>query len=260
MKTFAALLAFIAVTAAFAAGSSATKRKPGPEALVVGDAMPNLPEAFRPTPEKPVHYIILGSAERVLGAAWAGERQPDRAVLENEVVRVLATQHFKKTQLGGPMPQLAIIVTWGSANLMVDEISDTNDAGESTTSNLVWNQREIAQLVGADKARQHMLTSTEADAINDAARQDRLYLMVAAFDAMALAKKEKKLLWRTRVSIESRRTSLPESLSVMLDSAAPYLGRSTELPVFVDDNLRRKADVEIGTPVVVPAAPDAGKK
>jgi hypothetical protein len=105
-----------------------------------------------------------------------------------------------------------------------------------------------------------MLSGYEAEEINDAARQDRLYLMVAAFDALALAKKEKKLLWRTRISIESRRTSLPESLTVMLDSAAPYFGRDTELPVFIDDNLRRKADVQIGTPVVVPPTEDPGKK
>ncbi|HEY1110761.1 MAG TPA: hypothetical protein VGE76_19065, partial [Opitutaceae bacterium] len=97
--------------------------------------------------------------------------------------------------------------------------------------------------------------SSEADAINDAARQDRLYVMVGALDAQALAKKQKKLVWRTRMSIESRRTSLPESLTVMLNSAAPYFGKSTDLPIFVDDNLRKKADVQVGIPVVVPPKP-----
>lgn len=253
----AALVAGLLVAAAFAA-----KAKPGPDVLVVADAAPTLPEAARPTAEKPVHYLLLGMAERTLGAAWAGEPQPDRATLEKEIVRVLATQNFLRTQVGGPMPQLALIVTWGSANLMIDDINDTNDAGETTTSSLVWNQREIAQLVGADKANRHLLNGVEAEAINDAARQDRLYLMLAAFDVQALARKEKKMLWRTRISIESRRTSLPESLAVMLNSAAPYFGRSTELPVFIDDNLRRKADVQIGAPVVVPnSAGDAdGKK
>jgi len=230
----------------------AAKAKPGPDVLVVSDAAAGFSEDFTPSPDKPVHYVWLGSGERALGAVWAGERQPDRATLENEVIRVLGTQHFQRTQIGGPMPKLAIVVLWGSASLMIDDIEETDDAGETTTSSLVWNRREMAQLVGADKANRKMLSGAEADAINDAARQDRLYLMVAAFDAMALARKEKKLVWRTRISIESRRTSLPESLSIMLNSAAPYLGRSTELPVFIDDNLRRKAEVEIGTPVVVP--------
>ncbi len=256
IRLFALILALLAL----AQPVLAAKAKPGPDVLVVGDASPTLPEEFRPTREKPVYYILLGSAERTLGAAWGGEPQPDSATLEKEVARVLATQHFLRTQIGGPMPKLALVVTWGSANLMIDDIEDTDDAGESITTSLVWNRREIAQLVGADKARQHMLSGYEAEEINDAARQDRLYLMVAAFDALALAKKEKKLLWRTRISIESRRTSLPESLTVMLDSAAPYFGRDTELPVFIDDNLRRKADVQIGTPVVVPPSEDPGKK
>jgi hypothetical protein len=244
---------FLAVVASASVGFAA-KAKPGPDVLVVGDLASELAEDFVPTPDKPVHYLWLGSGERTLGAVWAGERQPDRATLEKEVMRVLGTQNFQRTQIGGPMPKLAIVVMWGSANLMIDDIEETDDAGETTTSSLVWNRREIAQLVGADKANQKMLSGSEADAINDAARQDRLYLMVAAFDAMALAKKEKKLVWRTRISIESRRTSLPESLTVMLNSAAPYIGRSTELPVFIDDNLRRRADVQIGAPVVVPSA------
>ncbi len=251
MKRFSAAAAGV-VFLLLGADTFAAKPKPGPHVLVVGDIMPTIPAEFVATADKPVYYVLLGAAERTLGAAWANEPQPDKATLEKEVIRILATQHFHRTQLGGHMPQLAVVVTWGSANLMIDDINDTNDAGETTTSSLVWNQREIAQLVGADKANQKMLMSSEADAINDAARQDRLYVMIAALDAMALAKKQKKLVWRTRISIESRRTSLPESLTVMLNSAGPYLGRSTELPVFIDDNLRRKADVQIGTPVVVP--------
>ena len=244
---------FLTLVAPISVGFAA-KAKPGPDVLVVGDAISEIAADFVPSPDRPVHYLWLGSGERTLGEAWAGERQPDRATLEKEVIRVLGTQNFQRTQIGGPMPKLAIVVSWGSANLMIDDIEETDGAGETTTSSLVWNRREIAQLVGADKANRKVVSGSEAEAINDAARQDRLYLMVAAFDAMALAKKEKKLVWRTRISIESRRTSLPESLTVMLNSAAPYLGRSTELPVFIDDNLRRRAEVQVGAPVVVPPA------
>ncbi|MES2694957.1 MAG: hypothetical protein V4773_15910 [Verrucomicrobiota bacterium] len=236
------------------------KAKPGPDVLVVGDASDKAPPEFLPTPEKPVYYVFLGAAERVLGAAWAGEKQPDKAVLQNEIFRVLASQNYIRTQVGGPMPQLAIVVTWGSANLMSDDFDETNDAGETVTSTVNWNTREISALVGADKARNKMLMSSEADQINDAARQDRLYVMVGALDAAALAKKQKKLIWRTRISIESRRTSLPESLTVMLNSAAPFFGKNTDLPIFVDDKLRKqKAEVQIGDAVVVPPSEEPAK-
>lgn len=229
-----------------------TKAKPAPDVLVVGDATEGVAPEYIPAPGKPVYYVFMGAAERVLGSAWAGEPQPDKKVLQEEIFRVLASQGYVRTQVGGPMPQLAIVVTWGSANLMSDDFETTNDAGESVTNTVNWNTREISSLVGADKARNKMLMSSEADQINDAARQDRLYVMVGALDAQALAKKQKKLIWRTRMSIESRRTSLPESLTVMLNSAAPYFGKNTDLPIFVDDNLRKNAEVQVGTPVVVP--------
>jgi hypothetical protein len=239
-----------------ASGAAPSKPKPGPEVLVVADAPGDLPPQFRAAPGKPVHYHLLGINERTLGQSIAGEPQPDKAVLEREIERALASQGYLRTRVGGPMPTLALIVSWGSANLMIEELSETDEAtGETSTTNIVFNQREIAQLVGAIKSHRKFLSSSEADAINDAARQDRVYVLIGAFDVQALAKKQKKLLWRTAISIESRRTSLPESLPVMLASAAPWFGRDSEMPVFVDDAARRKAEVHIGTPVVVPDPP-----
>ena len=256
--------AALSLGAAFAATPTKAKAKPGPEVVVVADALAKTSTDFLPAPGKPIYYIIVGLAERTLGSAIAGEPQPDKAVLEREVEKALASQGYVRTRLGGPIPALALIITWGSANLMIDDFEETNpETGETSTSSVVYNRREIAQLLGADKANRRLLSPSEAEAINDAARQDRLYLFIGAFDAMALAKKQKKVLWRTAMSIESRRTSLPESLPVMLASAAPWFGRDTELPVFVDDATRRKAEVHIGVPVVVPdskpAAPPAPK-
>ncbi|MBL9190526.1 MAG: hypothetical protein JNK23_23815 [Opitutaceae bacterium] len=247
------LIAFAAV-AAFAADK---KKKPGPEVLVVADVLVTPPEAARPTKEKPIHYIILGGGERTLGDSIAGEKMPKREEITRELVSALGSQGFRLTQLGGPVPQLAIVFTYGSANLSTVDLDDTDPTtGETTTSTITFNHREIMALVGADKASRRLLMSSEADRINEAAREDRLYVFVAALDVEALAKrKEKKLVWRTRISIESRRQSLPDSLHVMLKTAAPFFGAATELPVFVDDADRRKAEVQIGTPVVVPDQP-----
>ena len=259
LRLVAAFAGAGALLSASAGGPAAAPPKPkpapGPEVIVVADAPSTLPEEFRPSPGKPVYYVVVGSAERTLGAATAGEPQPDKAALQREVERALASQGFLRTQVGGAIPSLALIVTWGSANLVVDDLTETDPAtGETSTSSVVYNRREIAQLIGADKARRRILSSSEADAINDAGRQDRLYLFIGAFDALALAKKQKKLLWRTAMSIESRRTSLPEALPLMLASAAPWFGRDTAMPVFVDDAARRQAEVHVGTPIVVPDA------
>jgi hypothetical protein len=212
---------------------------------------PNAP-ALRPTKEKPVYYIILGGAERTLGDPIAGERMPDPAALKFEIARALHSQGFLLTKLGGPRPHIAILYSYGTANLSTVDLEDTDPGtGETTTTTISFNRREIAALVGAFKADRHLLMSSEADRINEAARDNRLYIFIAAFDAEALAKKQKKIVWRTRISIDSRRHTLPESLRVMLASAAPHFARETEMPQFIEDADRRKAEVLIGTPTVV---------
>ncbi|MDB6113304.1 MAG: hypothetical protein JWQ62_249, partial [Lacunisphaera sp.] len=75
---------------------------------------------------------------------------------------------------------------------------------------------------------------------------DRLYVMLGAFDAETKARKENKLLWRTRMSIYAMQGSLPEALPLMLASAAPYFARATAVPQFVDDAARRNPSVNLG--------------
>jgi hypothetical protein len=109
-----------------------------------------------------------------------------------------------------------------------------------------------------------MLDTGQIAEINAAGATSRGYIVVAALDVDAMArKKEHKLLWRTRMSIETIRHSLPDSLGVMLASAAPLFGREAPLPVLITEADRRKANVEVGTPYVVPdgkTAPPARAK
>jgi hypothetical protein len=217
--------------------------------------------------------------ERTLGDSIAGEPMPKDEQMKREIVTALATQGYRRTQLGGPMPTQALVFMFGSANISSMDFSDTDlVTGETTTSTIDFNRREIAQLVGADKAARGFTRSSEAERVFDAARDDRVYVLIAAFDAADLAKKKKTLLWRTRVSIEdadrrktevqvgapvvvtrvsidSRRRTLPESLPIMLASAAPYFGKASDQPVFIEDADRRQTEVQVGTPVVVPAPP-----
>ncbi len=244
---------------------AASKPKEGPEVLVVSDVVDSQATALRPTKENPVYYIILGGAERTLGDSIAGERMPDRARLTQEIERAMGSQGFVLTRVGGPRPHIAILYSYGTANLSTVDLNDTDPTtGETTTTTISFNQREIAALVGAFKADRHLLMSSEADRINEAARDNRLYIFIAAFDVDALVKKQKKILWRTRISIDSRRQNLPDSLHVMLASAAPYFATETDLPKFIEDVDRRKAEVHIGTPTVVeepaPKAPAPAKK
>ena len=85
------------------------KKLSGPEVLVVSDLLVEESRAPRPTPGKPVYYFLLGGMERTLGDSIAGEPMPKDEQMKREIVTALATQGYRRTQLGGPMPTQALV-------------------------------------------------------------------------------------------------------------------------------------------------------
>jgi len=222
------------------------KTPPGPDVLVVADVLETSSAPIGPTAEHPVRYMFLGGFKRDLGGSVAGlpPTPPDR--IREAIKQALARRHFIEARLGEPIPPLAIVYLWGTALLDTYELLDVDqDTAETTSTTLAFNQREMFQLLGIDKARQRLMSASDARGLTDALHTDRLYIFVAALDLAALRKRQMKPLWRTRMSIEARGTSLAESMEVMLASAAPFFGREETRPVFVDDALRRKVEVRM---------------
>ncbi len=241
------LLAVILVAGCVSAESSRV-----PDVLVVADVFTpdkTLPE---PTADEPVYYYFIGGLERDIGGSIAGLPSPSAEEIRGLLSRELARRHFIETKVGGPLPAIAIVCSFGTAFLDTFEQNDTDyETGETTTSILAFNEREMYQLLGIFKASQRLMSGTEVDNLNDALNSDRFYIMVAALDVPSLLQRKKKLLWRTRISIDAHRTTLPDSMDLMIASAAPYFGKEESRPVFVDDNLRRKVEVEVGEATVI---------
>lgn len=227
-------------------------RAQGPEVLVVAEQMQNVPAPFQPAAGKKVPCLFLGSTERDLGGPVAGEPELDPVKLQGAISGLLARRGYALAKLGSAKPLLAIIVTWGSARLVYDEFP-SDDGGSSTTT--FFNKREIARLIGAEQAHGNFRSESTAAAVNEAGNRNRLYVALAAFDADALARHEKKLIWRVFLSIESRGQTLPAALPAMLQSALPFLGRDTHGPTLVNDADRLHAHVELGDLIVMPDEP-----
>lgn len=245
---------FVAFAAAVAMAQS--KANNGPEVLVVADNFGNDVAALRPTADNPVHYLLLGGKQWDLGSSVAGEKMPSGSELESLIHRTLASQGFTRTEIGGPMPNVVIIYGYGSAHLEVEEwIEDAMDSETGEVSSAIQsmdlNAREIYGLAGAAKIKGKVLSSAIADEMTDAIENGRLYISISALDAQALQAKKKQIIWRTRISIPTRRNRLPDAMEIMLASAAPYFGADSALPVVIGDEDRRKTDVQIGESTVV---------
>lgn len=267
------LLIVVAAVLAITGGSSGAEKKPvaGPEVLVVADAVSDVPEGLRPTKGKPVYYV-LGKIQLTVGEAVAGVKMPDPALVERSVVSALASQGFVRTTVGGPIPSIFVVASWGDANFAnFEQAVDQNDADAVANADLMRkttgasrDRQMIEQLVGTNKPGSLSMSFEAMDKLHAASNEDRLYISLAALDVPAFKQKKRVLLWRTSMTIDGR-NNLAAALPAMLASAAPFFGTNSDKPVFSDDKDRRRADVDIGEMKIVPdeskpaAAPD-GKR
>lgn len=235
------------------------------EVLIVADARSTAAAARVPTAENPVYYFLLPNRERALGPAWARDRVPDHATVEAGVVKALASRHYLRTQAGGPAPTLVISVVWGSAQLMFDEIPESATYHEESPSlntarersYVLYNSRQIYQLVGGGKSARRMESDkTENGNIADALKDDRLYLAIGAFDAEALRKKKRHLVWRTMVSLSTLADDLDHALPTLLKVATPFLGREVDRGILIPFEKLKRGAVDLRPLNVIGIVPE----
>ena len=74
------------------------------------------------------------------------------------------------------------------------------------------------------------------------------FVIATAYDLKALGQGERRLLWRTKMTVNSFGLNMAESLPPLIATAAPYLGRETREPVLLTKRLSRDGNVQIGAP------------
>ncbi|MEO5960860.1 MAG: hypothetical protein ABIZ49_01410 [Opitutaceae bacterium] len=260
--------AFFVVVVGSSISYAAQKKAEGVEVLVSADAI-TTPEGLRPKPGQPVYYVF-NQIHKSLGDAVAGIKMPDPAFVERAVVAELAKQGFVRTQVGGPMPSLVILAMWGDSNFEIPPGDDLENyrafvqTREGATeeeilaeaarlrfmmSGRLGDKPAIESIVGVRKPGATL--SPDGVKVLSAANENRLYVTLSALDALLFAKKERRLLWRTSMSIDWR-NSLERALPAMLASGGPVFGIDLKEPAFLDERDRRNAEVKIGEAKVVP--------
>ena len=235
-----------------------------PEVLVVSETFGRPREETRPTSDHPIYYHLLGGAQLDFGGKIKGEKMPAKPDLEQLIHKTLASQGFLRAQKGGPDPDLIVTYAYGSVAVDLNEWAQPEfdptaegavDTSEYLKSNEYANGGEILRLIGANRMQNQRMDSRTAELFNRALHHDRLYITVSAMGAEALLRQQREIIWRTRISIELDRNSLPTAMGAMLVSAAPFIGIETDVPVFMDERDRRKSDVQIGELEVIESDP-----
>lgn len=205
---------------------------------------PSVNPLFEPDFES---YLRMVNVRAVLQAAGA-RRQSDTSVEE---------------LFGGPNE------SYPSSSADINEARDLVIAEairmRERTSDRGRDRGKIFALVGAPKVDKAVadraMSSSAADRIARATRENMLYVTLNAFDAARWQEKQRVLLWRTTMLIDWRQ-DFTKSLTAMLAKAGPVFGTDVAVPGFVNTGTR-DGKVEIGETKVVPekeAAPTKGTK
>jgi hypothetical protein len=229
--------------------------------ITVTDTTPVGALLRQPSPERPVYYTAINAGYRDLGGIIAGEKIPNRDAVVKTITTVLAKRgYLPATQAHAP--SLLLIWMWGTMNTdrFYDGSTDNPDGVQI-------NRRQLLRFMGAykvglvakepngfdpDSLMPGLFShGADADAIADAATDDLYVAAISAYDFGAATKKQKVLLWTTKISCPSRGLMLPEALPVMLAIAGPNIGRETPKPVWISASDKFKPEVKIGNPEVV---------
>jgi hypothetical protein len=77
------------------------------------------------------------------------------------------------------------------------------------------------------------------------------YVMASAYDFQGVAKKQRILLWQTRMAVEAQGVSMREILKPLLINTGGYIGRETPEAVILKKQIDREGQVKVGTATVV---------
>lgn len=238
-----------------------------------------------PTAEKSYYYIMKSMGYQHRGNTVEDAKQVPESDLQRFVQNTLAKQHYEIADKEHPATH-ALFYFWG-----VHARLDTTDTGNG----VVWipdvgnkNLLSRAQLVGGTKFAKELeialidrqratvpgtktpigmdpvyLFSIRSDlnrTLMEQVLDDCYFVVVSAYDAAALAKGEKKLLWRTKMSTPAQGLSISETIPTLVSSGGAYFGREMNEPNIVDKRINRKGIVGAGELKVIEMDAPTGEK
>ena len=221
------------------------------------DAMP-AGALLRPASQAdPVYYVAMNAGYHDFGSSMAGEKLPAPDAMVRIIVQALAKAGFLPADTGHPPTEL-IVFAWGT--LYPTRIPNPNGPDWPDAQ---LNRNQMLTFLGGDKLG---LVSDEpdywgatelpglthfnpnAEAIASVANDDLYVAALAAYQFPVKPHTKPQLLWRTKISCPARGLAMADTLPTMLAIAAPYIGRDTGAPVWVNASDKFKPDVRVGNP------------
>ena len=209
-----------------------------------------------PSPSAPVYYKALNIGYRDFGAAIGGDKRPAPEEMIRTIVQVLATVGYLPAD-AQHRPTQWIVFTWGT---LYPKILPKWDP-QMPDANVQLNHSQMLRFLGGEKlglVSQHpgvesllryqsrFAFDSTTKAIWGVAGGDLYMVALAGYEYFETEPKHPKLLWKTKISCPATGLVMADTLQTMVVIAAPFIGRATSRPVWVNAADKLKPSVRIG--------------
>ena len=234
----------------------AFQKTPDLEMTVNTDVTPYGRLLRTPTPDNPMYYITYRVGYKPMGDNVAGDSPPAPEVLERAMKKALAQSGFLPAVAPDHPANLVIFYYWGS-HYRLDRETAANfpqlaQRHQMERAILVGGKQQLEKMARAMEWGEAITDRTaEYEYLRDQAMDDLYYVVASAYDYAALAKKERKLIWRTTMTVSARGVAMDETLVPLIATAGPYFGRDMQDPAIEMKRIDRSGNVIVGEPTVV---------
>ena len=226
----------------------------------------------------PAYYVTQPGGYRMEGHGEADEKQPSAAELEDSMKRALAVNGYLPASPQHP-PSLLIIYHWGSHNNLDKgsvEVAGTAfiDAGHKnllSRATLVGGSKfanELKKVLEQQDRQDEMKAMASPDLapmmsamgplqlflqrdpkirqLYEESRANCYYAVASAYDYLAGVRGERKLLWRSKMTVDAQGVSMPDTLPGLILNAGRYFGHDMPEPATITKRQMQEGQVKLG--------------
>ncbi|HWA24172.1 MAG TPA: hypothetical protein VG734_00760 [Lacunisphaera sp.] len=213
------------------------------------------------SPSTPAYYVMQSQGYQPMGSNPVRENPPPKEVIDELMQRVLEARGFLPVRDPTKTPTLAIIYYWGShSGLDVQDVMENPALMDLRNRDIL----QRAMLVGGrgNAAKYSRQIAYGVPLSERQAREEHLryqihnnlyYVVVSAYDYESLSLGQRRLVWRTTMTVNDRGLNMDETLPPLIVSATDFFGRDTGETMALERRINRRS-VTLGPLMIIGVA------
>ena len=195
-----------------------------------------------PSAQAPVYYQMLDNGLQMRGDATGYSEIPPPSVLTDALQRTLAADGYLPAK-GEHKPSLLLVYFRGAHDRLdrgtADDFPDLARRHVMERALLIGG-KEYAHKLEEELNRPSLNidTSLKHEFLKEQALDNLYYIVVSAYNYDDVLRKERRLLWRTTMTVNSRGISMNQGMPAMIVMGENFYGRETTQPMVMRRDVR----------------------